>query len=483
MQSKKKIIPIILCGGIGSRLWPLSRASLPKQFISLLSDKSKSMLQETHRRLRNLNNVSDPILICNEEHRFLVAEQMREINVEPKAIILEPVGRNTCPAITMGALKAFDENKDSIILVLSADHKIENDEEFIKVINKAYTYADKGRLVTFGIIPTTPDTGYGYIKSVNPFDEGKLEGVDIIKFIEKPNKEKAEKIYKDKRYYWNSGIFMFSSKTILEQIQNSSPEIFNTCSEAITKSSKDLDFIRIQKGIFSNCPNLSIDVAIMEKTSIGTVLPLNAGWSDIGNWESLWENEQKDVNGNIIQGKVISEKTKNCYLRSENRLVVSLGLENMIIVETSDALLVANKNNANEIKNIVNELEKKGLNESKEHLKIYRPWGNYISLVKDEKWQVKKLEVKPKSRLSLQMHQYRSEHWIVVKGRAKVEINDEVKILEVNESCYIPIGAKHRLTNKEESPLVIIEVQSGSYVGEDDIKRFEDIYGRVGFSD
>ena len=477
-MSLNPIIPIILCGGSGTRLWPLSRQSFPKQFLSLTSNNKDSLLQKTIERISNLKNISSPILICNEEHRFLVAEQMRGINIKNCSILLEPFGRNTAPAIAIAALKALDKNDDPILLILSSDHEISNKEKFINTLNAGINYAENEKLVTFGIIPTSPETGYGYIKAAKPFTDN-LEGIDIKEFLEKPDLETAKKLIEDKRFTWNSGIFMFKAKTIIKEIDKFSPDIIKYCRESLKQSRNDLDFIRLDKMSFEKCPNISIDCAVMEKTTKGTVLPLNANWNDIGSWQSVWEVSNKDKNGNFTKGKTIIKNTKNCYLSSEARLLVGIGLENLIVVETNDAILVSNKSESQKVKEIVKILKDKKIPEGLKHSKIYRPWGHYKSIVEEDRWQVKLIEVKSGEKLSLQMHHHRSEYWIIVRGTAEVEVDDKTKILTENESVYIPLGSKHRLTNPGKIPLALIEVQSGSYVGEDDIVRFDDKYGRI----
>ena len=476
---KKKITPVVLCGGSGSRLWPLSRKSYPKQFLQL-NNNVKSLLQNTLLRLKGIDNLNDPILMCNEEHRFIVAEQMREIKIKPFSILLEPFGRNTAPAITIAALKSLEleDESDPILLVLSSDHEIKNTQKFLEVINFGLELAKKNRLVTFGIIPKNPNTGYGYIKSEKPFEENKLSSSNILEFIEKPSLDKAKKYIEEKKFTWNSGIFMFQAKTILEEVKKYAPDLLNFCKESISKSKLDLDFQRIDEEIFEKCPDISIDYAIMEKTKKGTVLPLNAEWNDIGSWESLWEITDKDKNGNYCEGKVISHSSKNCYLSSEKRLLVGIGLNNLVAVETRDAILIADKSSSQKVKDIVSQLRDANFPESEKHSKIYRPWGNYVTIAAELRWQVKMIEVNPNGKLSLQMHHHRSEHWVVVKGRAKVEIENKVDFLTENQSTYIPLGKKHRLSNPGKIPLIIIEIQSGSYVGEDDIVRFEDLYGR-----
>lgn len=476
-MSDEQIIPVILCGGLGSRLWPLSRESFPKQFISIFS-KNISLLQSTANRSKKIKNVEDPILICNEAHRFIVAEQMREINIQPQSILLEPFGKNTAPAITLAALKSLERYKDPTILVLSSDHIFKNETTFLKSIISGKIFSDDNKLVTFGIIPKEPHTGYGYIESEEPLNPKKINGERIIRFIEKPNLSYAKKLIQDKKYSWNSGIFLFKSKTIIKEINKYAPDILEICRSSIKKQSYDLDFQRIDKNEFSKCPNLSVDICIMEKTDQGVVLPLDAGWSDIGDWSSVWKNSNKDINGNVKRGEIFLRETKNSYFRSEHKLIVGLGVEDLIVVDTDDALLVTKKRFSQEVKNIVNYLKEANYKEATENKKVYRPWGFYISSIEDKKWKVKLICVNPKQSLSLQKHKFRSEHWVVVKGEASLEINQSKFNLSSNESTYIPIGAKHRLSNPGSKPLLLIEVQSGSYLGEDDIIRYEDKYGR-----
>ena len=474
------IIPVILSGGSGTRLWPLSRESYPKQFLALDSRTKKTLLQKTYERLLGLEGLENPILICNEDHRFIVAEQFREINTDPQAIILEPVGRNTAPAIAVAALQAISLGKDPLLLILAADHLIENIIEFQRVIQSAKVYAKQGRLVTFGIVPTCAETGYGYIeaKELND-DEDQIDGIEINKFIEKPNQEIAEKLIKDSRYTWNSGMFLFKASSIISELEKFSPEIINYCKIAIEKDVEDLDFLRLETESFKKCPKISLDIAVMEKTKLGTVLPLNAGWSDIGSWKSLWDISQKNKDGNYINGKIIAEKSRNCYLESEQRLIVGIGIENLIVVDTNDAILVANRDQSQNIGNIIKNLCSKDFPEGKIHRKIYRPWGNYTTIVEGNRWLVKLIEVKPNASLSLQMHHFRAEHWVVVNGTALVEKNGEKQLLSENESTFIPLGCKHRLSNPGRMKLELIEVQSGAYLDEEDIIRFEDSYGRT----
>ena len=479
MNSSNKVIPVILSGGSGSRLWPLSRASYPKQYLSLSNDSSKSMLQLTLERLQGLNYVDNPIVICNEMHRFILAEQLREVNIHPNSILLEPFGRNTAPAIALAAIKSMENEGDPILLVLPADHEIKNKDNFLKAISIGCKYANENRLVTFGIVPTSPETGYGYIKASGKTLSSEGDAFYIDKFIEKPDLELAKKLIKDKNFTWNSGIFLFKSSFILKELEKYCPKVLEICKKALENKLLDLDFQRLDKDFFKTCPNISIDKAVMENTSFGAVVPLDANWSDLGGWNSIWDSNVKDKKGNASSGKVILDNVENCYVRSESRLVVGIGLKDLIIVETNDALLISDKEKSQSIKSVVEKLKDNGFDESHEHKKMHRPWGNYTSIDEDSSWKVKKIVVKPKSSLSLQMHHHRAEHWIVVKGTAEVEINEQTLILSENQSTYIPLGAKHRLTNPGNINLVLIEVQSGSYLGEDDIVRFEDSYGRV----
>ncbi len=478
-MTKNPIIPIILCGGSGSRLWPLSRRSFPKQFLNITDKGNKTLLQKTQERLASIEGIHKPLLICNEEHRFIVAEQMREINISPWKILLEPFGRNTSAAISLGAILALESYEDPNLLILSADHNIKDTKKFVEKIYDGLKYSENGRLVTFGVIPDCPETGYGYIEAEKALRIDSIYGENISRFIEKPDQSLAEKLIKDNRYSWNSGIFLFKAKTIINEIDKFEPQINQICRESLKDNEKDLDFQRLNRNYFKKCPDISIDISVMEQTELGTVLPLDIGWSDIGNWESVWKISSKDINGNSLKGNVITRDTTNCLINSESRLLVSLGIKELIIIETNDAILIAHKSKSQEVKNIVEELKEKQICEGLEHKKIFRPWGYYESVVEDDQWKVKKISVKPNERLSLQRHSQRSEHWIVVSGQALVQVNDEEVILRKNESAYIPKGAKHRLSNNMNFPLVIIEVQTGSYLGEDDIERFEDNYGRL----
>ena len=476
-MATRTIFPLILCGGSGTRLWPLSRESYPKQFLSLKKEDNLSLLQKTIQRIIPLKNIQTPILVCNEQHRFIVSEQMRELNIEDFVILLEPFGRNTAPAITLAALKALEIEEDPTLLVLSSDHEIQNVEKFLTLLEKGIEYAEEDKLVTFGIVPTSPEIGYGYIKASKPLCNT-LEGIDIESFLEKPDLKTAKELIKDNRFTWNSGMFMFKAKEIIKEIDKFSPQILEACKETLNKSIIDLDFQRLDKDSFAECEEVSIDVAVMEKTSKGIVIPLDVGWSDVGSWEVVWETSKKDIKGNYTEGKVILENTKNSYLRSENRLIVGIDLDDLVVVDTRDAILISKKNSSQKVKNVVSYLKKSKIPEGHSHTKVYRPWGHYLSVVEDNRWQVKLIQVKPGEKLSLQMHHHRSEHWVVVSGTAKVEVDNKLEILCENQSIYIPLGSKHRLSNPGKINLTLIEVQSGSYVGEDDIVRFEDKYGR-----
>ena len=475
---KRNILPVILSGGKGTRLWPMSRASLPKQYLNLDNDSEYSLLQDTFLRLKGLKDLINPLVICNEEHRFIVAEQFRSISIKPWSILLEPFGRNTAPAIALAALICKAENFDPFLLILSSDHKIKNKKKFQESINKGLDYANKGQIVTFGIKPNSANSGYGYIESEEKISNKNIAS-KIKRFIEKPEKKVAQKLIKDDHFSWNSGIFLFKSSTIIEQFKKYQPVLLDICEKSLKNNSKDIFFQRINNRIFDACPNISIDKAVMECTDKGTVVSLQAGWNDLGNWEAVWEDSISDINKNTIIGNVFTKNVSNSYIRSESRLIVGIGLDDVLLIETEDALLIAKKNSINSLKDLVEELDKQNFKEIKMNRKIHRPWGHYVSLIEDKTWQVKRIEIKPNESLSLQMHKYRAEHWIVVNGTAKVEIDSKVTHLSKNQSIYVPLGSKHRLSNPGESLLTIIEVQSGDYLGEDDIVRFDDIYGRL----
>ena len=477
-MNEYNLLPVILCGGQGTRLWPLSRKSYPKQFLNLNSKSDKSLLQQTQERLNDFKNISEPILICNEAHRFIVAEQMREIKVKPNSIILETKGKNTAPAITLAALKALNDGNDPILIVLASDHLIKDNERFRKSLNSAINVANKNKISTFGIVPSSAETGYGYIESTKDLNLKTLEGSEIKRFIEKPEKKIAEKLFKDKRYLWNSGMFVFKASVILKELEIYSPEIVKCCRNSLNNFVKDLDFIRLNENEFSMCPSISIDVAVMEKTKNGVVVPLDSRWSDIGSLRSLWEYEEKDDQGNLIQGNVLVKQVKDSFFRSEKRLLVGLGVKDLIAIDTEDVTFISKKEFSQEIKGLVNEMITNGIDEALNHKRGFRPWGSYLTISKDKNWQVKLIEVKPGHSLSLQKHNFRSEHWVVVSGIAKIEVDSKHMFLKENESTFIPLRCKHRLINPGKDLLKIIEVQSGSYLGEDDIERFEDNYGR-----
>lgn len=473
------LVPVILCGGTGTRLWPLSRATYPKQYWPLAAGSDDTLLQQTQRRLQGLPGLAAPLLICNEDHRFIVAEQMRQIGVEPAAILLEPIGRNTAPAVAVAALQATAQGEDPLLLVLAADHVIRDAERFRATVAAGLEAAAGGALVTFGIVPTAPETGYGYIEAAGSLTSGEGCGpVPIARFVEKPERATAEAFLATGRFTWNSGMFLFRASAILSELERLAPEVVSACRAALEHDSPDLDFLRLEREAFAGCPNVAIDVAVMEKTDRGAVLPLEAGWSDVGSWSALWDTSDHDAQGNVLRGRVISQDSRNCYLRSEHRLVVGLGVEDLVVVETDDVVLVAHRDRAQEVKTVVGVLEQQGARESKAHRKIYRPWGSYDGITEGDRWQVKKIVVNPGASLSLQMHHHRAEHWVVVQGTALVEKDGQQELVGENQSTYIPLGSRHRLTNPGKIPVEMIEVQSGPYLGEDDIVRFEDRYGR-----
>ncbi|MCG7495963.1 mannose-1-phosphate guanylyltransferase/mannose-6-phosphate isomerase [Vibrio sp. Of7-15] len=467
------IIPVIMAGGCGSRLWPLSRTLHPKQLLKLTSD--YSLLQETVRRLEGLTTIK-PLVICNEEHRFVVAEQLRELD-QLGTIILEPVGRNTAPAIALAAIEVLkNENPDALILVLAADHVIEKTSVFQQVVRAASARAKANDLVTFGILPDHPETGYGYIRRGSPLSDA---GFEVAEFVEKPDLYQAQHYIESGDYFWNSGMFLFKPKRYLEELEKFRPDILRACQKAMEAVQLDLDFIRIDRDAFCQCPDDSIDYAVMENTDSATVMPMGAGWSDVGSWSALWEVSEKDELGNTLKGDVITHGTQNSYINTQDKLVATVGLDNIVVVETKDAVLVAHKDKVQDIKKIVEELKSQGRNEVDLHREVYRPWGKYDSIDTGSRHQVKHITVKPGEKLSIQMHHHRAEHWIVVSGTAKVTKGKEVFLLTENESTYIPVGERHALENPGKVPLDLIEVQSGSYLGEDDIVRFEDRYGRI----
>ena len=473
------IVPVILSGGSGTRLWPLSRGSYPKQFLNLAGE--HSLLGETLVRLNDIENHAAPVLVCNQEHRFLIAENLRAMEIRDATIILEPVARNTAPAIALAALtcqQQHPENPNPVMLVLAADHIIQNPKALANAVLTGYDRALEGDLVTFGIIPNCPHTGYGYIRTGEPCDR-EHTSFAVAEFVEKPDQQKAEQYLQSGNYYWNSGMFMFCANRYLEELEKFSPETLSACRLAFENRSPDLDFLRVDEEAFFKTPSNSIDYAVMEKTDAAVIVPLDAGWSDVGSWTALWEVAEKDNAGNAIKGDVLHQDVKSSYIHSESRLIAAIGLEDQIIVETDDALLVAHKDRVQDVKLIVEKLKSSGRQEHQFHSKVYRPWGSYQGITRADRFQVKRIIVDPGQTLSLQMHHHRAEHWIIVKGTAKVTQGEKSFILSEDQSTYIPLGITHRLENPGVIPLELIEVQTGSYLGEDDIVRFQDTYGRI----
>ena len=467
------ITPVILSGGSGSRLWPSSRSLYPKQFLKLVTD--NTMLQETALRVQEIKGAKPVIVVANNEHRFLVAEQLTQCGVIPNKIILEPVARDTAPAIALAAL-ALEADPDAIMLVLPADHIITDVSAFEEAIEIAKVQAEEGKLVTFGIVPNAPETGFGYVKASEEISTGVFE---MDSFFEKPNATKAQEYVKDGSYSWNSGMFMFKASEYISALTEYEPEIVLSCKKAFANAKTDLDFTRINEEAFETCSANSIDYAVMEHTSNAVVIPVDIGWSDIGSWSALWQELDKDESGNVTKGDVLVNDVSNSLIISDRKLIACVGLEDIIFVETDDSILLTKKDRVQDVKSVVNQLVQMDRPESKIHRKVFRPWGYYDSIENDKGFQVKRLVVNPGAKLSLQKHHHRAEHWVVVKGTAEVVNGDKTIILRVNESTYIPIGAKHQLSNPGKIQLELIEVQSGDYLGEDDIVRFEDIYGRV----
>jgi len=468
------IIPVILSGGSGTRLWPLSRALRPKQLLSMVSN--HTMIQDTVTRLSGISDLSDPIIVCNEEHRFTIAEQMREVGINTSAIILEPFGKNTAPAVAISALQSQKDDNDPVLLVLPADHVIENQIAFHSAIETGYQAALDGKLVTFGIVPNSPETGYGYIKAGTKLEDDKVFSVG--KFIEKPDATTAQSYLDEGSYYWNSGMFMFKASVYLHELESHNFEMYQKSVESIESAAVDMDFIRLNSEVFSKCPSDSIDYAVMEKTESAAVIPVDMEWNDIGSWSALWEVGESDNKGNVTHGDTLLEDTNNSYIHADSRLVTTVGLDDLVVVETADAVLVAHRDKAQNVKEIVAQLKRSNRDEAVIHNKAYRPWGAYECIDHDSRFQVKRITVNVGARLSLQLHHHRSEHWIVVQGTARVTCGEKVFLMGENESTYIPLGEKHRLENAGKIPLELIEVQTGSYLGEDDIVRFDDVYGR-----
>ncbi len=469
-----KIIPVILSGGSGTRLWPLSRKQYPKQYLPLVGD--NTMLQETVLRLNGLDNLSDPIIVCNADHRFLVAEQCQQINITNPTILLEPIGRNTAPAIAAASLQSLKISDDAVLLVLSADHVIQDINAFHAAINIANEQAQNGKLATFGIVPTDANTGYGYIKSSKTNNDGAYK---VEEFVEKPDLKTAESYLEQGNYLWNSGMFMFKAGVLIDELTTHSPDIVKAVNNSVDSAARDLDFIRLDGQAFESSPSDSIDYALMEKSDNVVVVPLDAQWNDIGSWSALYDIGTKDNNGNVVKGDVIIQDATNTYINANHHMVAVIGVDNLIVIDTPDATFIATQDKAQEVKSIVESLQVNGRDEGGAHRKVYRPWGWYDSIEMGRHFQVKRLHINPGAKLSLQMHHKRAEHWVVVNGTATAINGEDVLTLTEGKSTYIPLGVKHALENRTNEPLEIIEIQSGTYLGEDDITRFEDIYGRI----
>ncbi len=467
--------PVILSGGSGTRLWPLSRRNLPKQFLAL--NGSSTLFQQTVDRTRALKDVKAPIVVCSDDHRFLVAEQLRAKEIRGASILLEPVPRNTAPAIAVAAWQALSNASDAILLVLPADHLIGDKANFAEAVAKALPLAKEDWLVTFGVRPAAPETGFGYIKRAEALDHG---GFRVERFVEKPDAITAAAYVSAGDYEWNSGMFLFKASRYLEELKQYAPAIHSASKAAFETSKSDLDFVRIDEGAFAVSPDTSIDYAVMEKTSRAAVLPVSCAWSDIGSWDALWAASSRDSDGNRLEGDVIAIDSHDCFVRgTDRRLIAALGLKDIVIVDTPDAILVASRARVQDVKLLVNKIKSDGRQEHLFHRKVYRPWGSYDSIDMGERFQVKRISVKPGAALSLQKHHHRAEHWVIVSGTAEVTRNEEVFLLGENESTFLPLGAVHRLRNPGKVPLELIEVQSGSYLGEDDIVRLQDVYGRA----
>ena len=467
--------PLILSGGSGSRLWPLSRKLYPKQFLALTG--TSTLLQQTLQRLA-LEGMHKPIVVCNEEHRFIVNEQLAAIGCEAQSILLEPFGRNTAPAVAIAAMYLLAAGRDELLLVLPADHVIADREVFHQALAVARKAAEQGEMVLFGVPAEHAETGYGYIKTSAAHDELPTGVLPVERFVEKPDLATAQGFVAQGDYFWNSGMFLFRCSRYLEELQKHDPDIYDTCQLALSRSKSDLQFIRIDPSSFACCPYDSIDYAVMEKTERACVVPLTAGWNDIGSWSALWDVRAKDEHGNSLSGDVLIHDSRNCLAHSQSKLVTLVGLDDVVVVETKDALMVAHKDRVQDVKQLVNTLTQEGRSEALNHCQVYRPWGSYDAIDSGNRFQVKRIVVKPGAQLSLQKHHHRAEHWIVVSGTARVTCDDKTFLLWENQSTYIPIAAVHRLANPGKIPLEIIEVQSGGYLGEDDIERFEDVYGR-----
>lgn len=474
------IIPVILAGGSGTRLWPLSRQLYPKQFMRLVED--QTLLQSTLSRLSELDDIQPPIVLCNDEHRFIVAEQLRELNIKPRAIVLEPVGRNTAPALAVAAMMAQSDNADALLLALPADHHINDVRSLHETVMKGARHALQGKMVTFGIVPKTPETGYGYIRKGEPLVDGdNAKGPpvwQISRFVEKPNLDKAKSYLESGDYCWNSGMFIFKAGHLLGELEKQSPNIVKACKAAVDKGCSDLDFFRLDRESFEKCPSDSIDYAVMEKTTSGVMVAFDGGWSDLGSWEALWQAGQKDNRQNVVHGDTCLQDVDNSFVYATSRLVTAVGLNRHVVVETKDVVFVAPRDYVQQVKALVQQLKGQNRTETQTHKDVYRPWGSYEDMDLSQRFAVKRITVKPKAKLSLQKHLHRAEHWVVVKGTALVTKGDEQFILKEDQSTYIPLGVVHRLENPGKIPLEMIEVQSGSYLAEDDVERLDDVYGR-----
>ncbi len=470
-----KVVPVILSGGSGTRLWPMSRELYPKQLLPLVSE--KSLLQDCLSRVGDPRIFSQPLIICNSNHRFIVAEQCREISILPNSILLEPVGRNTAPAVAVAALKLADADPDSLMLVLPSDQDIREGDKFLQAVTTASAAAKDGALVTFGIEPSRAETGYGYIRQGKALDD--TPGCFLVdRFVEKPDREIAEGYIKEGNWFWNGGIFLFSAQVYLDELERLQPDMLVACRDSLKETEQDLDFTRLEETAFAGAPSLSIDYAVMEHTDKAAVVPVDMGWNDVGSWAALWDIADKDSDGNVLLGDVAAHEVKNAYLRSDKPLLAVIGLEDVVIVADDDVVLVAAKEQAQDVREIVTRLKADGRPEPTTHSRVYRPWGFYQSIDTGDRFQVKRITVNPGARLSLQKHHKRAEHWVVVNGTARITRGEETFELKENESTYIPLGVVHRLENQEKVPLNLIEVQSGDYLGEDDIVRLEDSYGR-----
>ncbi|MGH8355824.1 MAG: mannose-1-phosphate guanylyltransferase/mannose-6-phosphate isomerase [Pseudomonas sp.] len=471
------MIPVILSGGSGSRLWPLSRKLFPKQFLALTGE--HTLFQQTLERLA-FEGMQKPIVVCNQEHRFIVKEQLAALNLAAQGILYEPFGRNTAPAVAIAALKLHSEGRDDLLLVLPADHVLDDQKAFQRALALATTAAEKGEMVLFGIPANRPETGYGYIKCAPDARTGLPAGVSrVAQFVEKPDEERAKAFVESGDYFWNSGMFLFRASRYLEELQRHEPDIYDTCLLALERSQNDGEEVQIDAATFACCPDNSIDYAVLEKTQRACVVPLAAGWNDVGSWSSIWDVHEKDGDGNVLKGDVVAYDSRNCLVHGNGKLVTVVGLEDIVVVETKDAMMIAHKDRVQEVKQLVKTLDAQERPETQNHCEVYRPWGSYDSVDMGGRFQVKHISVKPGASLSLQMHHHRAEHWIVVSGTAQVTCDDKVFLLTENQSTYIPIASVHRLANPGKIPLEIIEVQSGSYLGEDDIERLEDVYGRA----